>query len=198
MLDARQARRAAATKRSKHSASSSGMPESVPEDYVATFDESNRVAVATGRDDDGDDDVPACAFRLPDALDERRFAHALRRRAFVLWWLLCVAARLAESTGVVESGLGTSATSRHFTAIFMIFSSGAATAGKRFQRACLDRTHLIALAYMLLTHVVRVVRIHGLSDGAREFQMRALYATLRSSQRPVAVTIFERFRLGKR
>ena len=51
---------------------------------------------------------------------------------------------------------------------------------------------------MLMTHVVRVVRIHGLSDGAREFQMRALYATLRSSQRPVAVTIFERFRLGKR
>ena len=145
MLDARQARRAAATKRSKHSASSSGMPESVPEDYVATFDESNRVAVATGRDDDGDDDVPTCAFRLPDASDERRFARALRRRAFVFWWLLCVAVRLAESTGFVESGLGASAASRHFGAMFMIFSSGAATAGKRFQRACLERTHLIAL-----------------------------------------------------
>ena len=188
------ARRVAATKRRyKHSDSSCGMPESVPEDHVATFDESNRVAVATGRDDDDDDDVPACAFRLPDASDERRFAHALRRRAFVFWWLLCVAARLAESTGVVESGLGTSAASRHFTAMFMIFSSGAATAGKRFQRACLERTHLIALAYMLLSHFVRVVRISGLSDGEREFQMRWLYATLRSSPAYYVMTALQGF-----
>ena len=157
---------------------SSGVPEPVPEDHVVTFGESNRVAVSRSRDDD---DVACFAFTLPDAGDDRRFDLLLRRRVVAFWWLLCVVARLAESTNIVNSGLGNSAASQIWTAALVVSASVTATAPPPFQAACLERAHHISLAYTLVTHFVRLLRVYELSDAAREVEIRVVYASIRRS-----------------
>ena len=72
------------------------------------------------------DETAAEKFRAVAAADDR-FERLVRRRVFLLYWLLCVANRLAESADVLNSGLGASLPGQLWTAMFVIASSAAVT-----------------------------------------------------------------------
>ena len=84
----------------------------------------------------------------------------------LVYWAVCVFARVAESAGFVATGVG-GAAGQIWTALIVLASTACFFASPALQAACLRNAHYLVACYRVGNHVVRVLHLALLSDVER-------------------------------
>jgi len=94
------------------------------------------------------------------------YEQLLRRRVTLLYWAVCLVARVAESAGLIATGAG-GAAGKIWTALVVVASTACFFASPAFQAACLRNSPYVVALFRAGNHVVRALHLAQLSDDER-------------------------------
>ncbi|KAH8052700.1 hypothetical protein JL721_10820 [Aureococcus anophagefferens] len=98
------------------------------------------------------------------------YEQLLRRRVALVYWAVCLVARVAESAGLIATGAG-GAAGQIWTALVVVASTACFFASPASQAACLRNAHYLVACFTFGNHALRALRLTQLSDDERAHEL---------------------------